>query len=364
MVISKCSIIVSISKNKFPPTLKKLAIWHCVNLQQCLLDEGETNTSLLEHLEIENCGSLICLSLPTTTSSRLQHLRVEYCLKLASLSSSGMLPMGLKQLHIRNCPQLESIAQAIHENARLESIYISSCENFTSLLRGLDKLNHLQKIQLTSCRNLVSFTESGMPTNNNLTDISIYGCEKLEALPNCMQNLTSLQRLRLQGCSAEISFPDEGLPTNLKSLDISSSPKIWRSLLLEWGLHRLTSLEEVVIGGEGCSDVVSFPQEELEIMLPPSLTKICIANFENLKCLSSKGFQNLTSLQHLSLYNCPKLISLPEKDTLLSLFELYIFECPLLKEGCKRDKGREWSKIAHIPFVEIDHEMIIPKQLN
>ncbi|XVF18271.1 hypothetical protein REPUB_Repub11eG0006800 [Reevesia pubescens] len=203
-----------------------------------------------------------------------------------------------------------------------------------------------------------------MPTSNNLTELSIHRCEKLEALPNCMQNLTSLQRLTLQGCSADILFPEEGLPTNLKSLSIASSPKILRSLLLEWGLHRLTSLKEVDIDGEGCSDVVSFPQEELGMMLPPSLTLINITNFENLKCLSSKGFQNLTSLQHVFLTNCPKLISLPKKDMLLSLLRLFIMKCPLLKEGCKRDKGREWSKIAHIPFVQIDREMIIPKQLK
>ncbi|XVF31177.1 hypothetical protein REPUB_Repub16aG0123500 [Reevesia pubescens] len=341
MVISQCPSIVSISKNNFPPALKKLIIMQCVNWQQCLLDEGETicvtNTSLLEHFEIHSCASLICLSLPTC--SRLQHLRVGGCSKLASLSSSGMLPMGLKQLHIGNCPQLESIVQAINENACLESIHIESCKNFKSLPRGFEKLNHLQKIGIHFCPNLVPFAESGLPTSSNFTELSILWSAKLEALPNCMHNLTSLQRLMLHGCSAEMSFPEEGLPTNLKSLSISSSPKIWRSLLLEWGLHRLTSLKDADIDGEECSDVVSFPQEELGMMLPPSLTFIRIENFENLKCLSSKGFQNLTSLQDLSLYNCPKLTSLPEKDMLLSLLRLNIVNCPLLKEGCKRDKG-------------------------
>ncbi|XVF18941.1 hypothetical protein REPUB_Repub11eG0067100 [Reevesia pubescens] len=366
MEIRECPNIVSLSKNNFPPAMKKLKIRECENLQECLLDEGEnmciTNTSLLKHLDIRACPSLICLSLPT---SRLQHLKVWNCPKLTSLSSSGMLHIGLKQLHIYDCPQLESIAQAIHKNACLESISISCCENVKTLPRGLGKLNHLQKITIEDCPNLVSLAESGLSTAN-LTELSISNCEKLEALPNWIHNLTSLQRLVLVSCSAEISFPEEGLPTNLKSLYISPSPKFWRSLLLEWGLHRLTSLKEAYIFGDGCSDVVSFPQEEEELgmMLPPSLTFIRIANFENLKCLSSKGFQDLTSLQRLWLENCPKLTSLPEKDMLLSLFQLVIDECPLLKEGCKRDKGREWSKIAHIPFVSIHHERIIPKEFN
>ncbi|XVF18420.1 hypothetical protein REPUB_Repub11eG0019900 [Reevesia pubescens] len=370
MDIRECPSIVSISKNNFPPALKKLMIWQCVNLQQCLLDEEEnmciTNTSLLEHLDIRVCPSLICLSLPT---NRLQLLRVRNCSKLASLSSSCMLPIGLKELHIWKCPQLEFIAEAIQGNACLESISIRSCENVKSLPRGLDKLNHLQKIAIQNCGNLVSLAEIGLlyPTSSNLTSLQIWNCEKLEALPNCMHNLTSLQRLGLGGCSVEISFPEEGLPTNLKELSISSSPKFWRSLLLQWGLHRLTSLKNVSIDGEGCSDVVTFPQEEEEelgMMLPPSLTFILIKNFDNLKCLSSKGFQNLTSLQHLSLKNCPKLTSLPEKDMLFSLLRLEIWDCPLLKEGCKRDKGRDWSKIAHIPRVEIDGQSIIPKELN
>ncbi|KAG4177539.1 hypothetical protein ERO13_A11G313350v2 [Gossypium hirsutum] len=89
------------------------------------------------------------------------------------------------------------------------------------------------------------------------------------------------------------------------------------------------------------------------MMLPPSLTHIRIQRFENLEFMCSKGLQHITSLQLLGIYDCPKLTSLPEKDMLLSLEELYIYNCPLLEEGCSRGKGREWSKIAHIPFIQI-----------
>ncbi|TXG67989.1 hypothetical protein EZV62_009264 [Acer yangbiense] len=37
---------------------------------------------------------------------------------------------------------------------------------------------------------------------------------------------------------------------------------------------------------------------------------------------------------------------------------LYIYGCPFLEEAFKRDKGKEWSKIADIPFVEINNKFI------
>ncbi|KAF3954620.1 hypothetical protein CMV_020052 [Castanea mollissima] len=73
----------------------------------------------------------------------------------------------------------------------------------------------------------------------------------------------------------------------------------------------------------------------------------------NIVILSSLGFQNLSALEQLSIGYCPKLASLPEKGLPPSLLHLYIKDCPLLKQHCKKG-GREWSKIANVPCVEID----------
>ena len=94
------------------------------------------------------------------------------------------------------------------------------------------------------------------------------------------------------------------------------------------------------------------------MMLPTSLTKLAIAKFPELKHLSSKGFRNLTSLDLLRIRNCPKLTSFPEVGLPSSLLQLYIDGYPLLKKHCKRDKGLEWTKIAHIPCVKIDDKFI------
>ncbi|KAG8479787.1 hypothetical protein CXB51_029538 [Gossypium anomalum] len=341
--LQNCPGLVCFAESNFPPALKELRIVNCVNLQY-LVDEKEnnnksmsSNTCLLEHLEIILCPSLIWLSSRGDICNRLQHLKIESCSKLSSLFLNAKLPVMLKQLCIGDCPVLECIAQDFLETTDLESIHIWSARKIKSLPRGLDKLSHLQKIRLISCPNLVSFEESGLPTTN-LRVLTISNCENFGALPKCINNFTSLRELKVWECSADISFPEEGFPTNLTSLAISNAPKIYTSLV-EWGFNRLTSLQQLDINGEGCSRVVSFPEEAIGMMLPPSLTKFSIRKFENLEFMCSKGLQHLNSLQKLRIYDCPKLASLPEKDMLLSLEKLHISNCLSLEEGCSRAKS-------------------------
>ncbi|KAK8330075.1 hypothetical protein V6Z12_A11G369700, partial [Gossypium hirsutum] len=366
--LQNCPGLVCFAESNFPPALKELWIWECHNLQY-LVDETEnnnksmsSNTCLLESLDIFGCPSLIRLSSRGDICNRLQHLKISNCSKLSSLFLNAKLPLMLKQLHIGNCPVLECIAQDFLETTDLESICIVGAHKIKSLPRGLDKLSHLQEIRFIECPNLVSFEESGLPTTN-LRELMIANCEYFGSLPKCINNFTSLRDLELRECSADISFPGEGFPTNLTSLTISNAPKIYTSLV-EWGFNRLTSLQELKIRGEGCSGVVSFPEEAIRMMLPPSLTYIIIRRFENLEFMCSKGLQHLTSLQQLGIYDCPKLASLPEKDMLLSLQHLRIARCPLLEEGCSRGKGREWSKISHIHLVEINDKKVIPRELD
>ncbi|MFQ6653384.1 hypothetical protein Gotur_024810 [Gossypium turneri] len=337
MQLQKCPGLVCFAESNFPPALKELWIQNCGNLQY-LVDEKEnnnksmsSNTCLLERLEISCCPSLIGLSSRGDICNRLQRLNIYRCSKLSILFLNAKLPVMLKQLLIWDCPVLECIAQDFLESTDLEIIRINGAGKIKSLSRGLDKLSHLQEIQLCWCPNLVSFEESGLPTTN-LRVFAIEDCENFGVLPKWINNFTSLRELKVSYCSADF-FPEEGFPANLTSLAISNAPKIYTSLV-QWGFNRLTSLQKLKINGEGCSNVVSFPEEGIGMTLPPSLTSISIENFENLEFMCSKGFQYLTSLQKLRIDDCPKLTSLPEKDMLLSLEFLSIHDCPLLGKGC------------------------------
>ncbi|KAE8682049.1 hypothetical protein F3Y22_tig00111276pilonHSYRG00113 [Hibiscus syriacus] len=99
-------------------------------------------------------------------------------------------------------------------------------------------------------------------------------------------------------------------------------------------------------------EMKSFPDENL----PSSLTSLTISDLPNLKSLDFKGFQHLTSLQRLYIYHCPKLQA-PTKMLPRSLLYLFIVTCPLLKEHCQEEKGKDWHNISHILVIKIDNEV-------
>ncbi|KAG4909271.1 hypothetical protein JHK87_055387 [Glycine soja] len=78
-----------------------------------------------------------------------------------------------------------------------------------------------------------------------------------------------------------------------------------------------------------------------------------------LKLLDGKGLQNLTSLQMLHMYNCPSFESSPEDQLPSSLVILSLRKCPLLEARYRGQNGKYWSKIAHIPAIQINEKVII-----
>ena len=328
--IDRCDSLTSFAIGQLPPTLKRIKIDRCKNMM-ILLDEEDinyfcSNKSLLEYLEAIECQSL------------------------KSLTSSGELPATLKQLHISSCQNLESIAKRLHDNSSLERISVSDCDNFKSLPKGIHTLSFLDEIHIWNCPSLETLSNGGLlPTS--LRVLWIFGCKDMQALPKSIHNLTSLQELNIWECPGIVKFPKQGFPTNITSLficDLNISP-----ILFKWGLDKFTSLRQLNIKG-GCPNLVSFP----EMMLPASLTSLTIQIFPNLKYLSSKGFQILTSLEYLSIYQCERLKSFPKDGLPPSLLELHIQRCPLLKERCKKFVGQEWSKIALVPCVQLDGRFI------
>ncbi|TXG54458.1 hypothetical protein EZV62_019714 [Acer yangbiense] len=363
--IKDCNSLTFIVRGQLPSSLKRLEIESCEKLEYLWDDRDESCTSVVDE---ENSNN--------KRTSLLKYLLVKKCLSLKCLSSSGQLPSKIRTISLYSLPELESIAKSFHNTRSLEEMFISSCKNLKSISEGLHNLNHLRRIVIDGCESIDCFAEEGLP-NTNLSELTIKYCKKLKVLPNRFHSVKSLKSLTLCGCQSMRGFPEEGFPTSLTSLKIIGEVKINKPLL-EWGLHNLTSLTYLSIWGV---PEESFPQQEMEMTFPPSLTHLSIYRFPNLKCLMGEGFRNLNSLEKLSIngspnltsfpelslpsslstlwiWHCPEVRSFPEQGLPSSLLNLDIRKCPKLKEECKRDKGKEWSKISHIPCVKIDWKFV------
>ncbi|XP_044470866.1 putative disease resistance RPP13-like protein 1 isoform X1 [Mangifera indica] len=342
--IEECHSLTFIVKGQLPPSLKQLSVVNCEKLQ-ILFDDAE-DISLPSSSMMQNAF------LSNTRTSALGRLHIDNCPSLMALSLKGQLPVSLTHLQIKDCLKLASIAERFDNNISLISIHVSRCENLSSLPQGLYNLNRLLVIALRDCPNLVCFPEGGLP--NTDLNIMFSKCEKLRELPEGIHNLSCLQILTIITCPSIKSFPVEGFPDSLRSLTVHDSLEIYKSLR-EWGLHKLTCLTSLHVGG--CPDVVTFPEDEMGMMLPTSLIYLSVEEFPDLKYLSSRGFEDLASLKILVINDCPQLSSFP-KGLASSLLQLHIRNCPLLKKQCTRDKGRELPKIANIPYVTLDFKFI------
>nr|XP_023920279.1 putative disease resistance protein At3g14460 [Quercus suber] len=366
------------------PTLRELRIIQCPKLTGNL-------PSLLRSLsviEIRDCPQLVA-SLPSP--SALHELALTNCDKVAlkelspKLQSLGIggchvtlleggLSTTLKTLQINGVlqlpgghyyPSIEGLkvnegpgslwSLPLEFFPKLKSIEIRYSDNLESLSasdKSLLDLTSLTKLTIYGCPNFVSFPSGGLCASN-LAQISIWYCEKLKSLADGMHNLLpSLLYLKLWYCPELESFPEGGLPSNLQILEIHGCDKLFLRRM-EWGLQSLHSLKEIIIRYHG-REVGSFPEEAL---LPPSLIRLDIT-FPHLTSLNGRGFQHLTLLKQLEIWDCDNLQRLPEEGFPASLSILDIIGCPLLKKRYWRKNGKEWRKISHIPIVRIDFEVI------
>ncbi|CAL5436544.1 unnamed protein product [Camellia sinensis] len=131
---------------------------------------------------------------------------------------------------------------------------------------------------------------------------------------------------------------------------IDAYPNLYQ---LKIGLHSLSSLKTLSISSKEKEDLVgsSFPIDGL--LLPTSLIYHYIWDFRNLEKLSSKLFQNLTSLEELEIDGCPRLKSLLVQRLPPSLKRLWIRGSRKLTGKCEKGKGKYWRHLAHISQVDV-----------
>ncbi|XP_077239417.1 putative disease resistance protein RGA3 [Tasmannia lanceolata] len=326
--------------------------------------EGLQPHANLKNLHIISYGGV---SFPSWMShlSNLTCLTLEDCRNCEHLFPLDCQLPSLCKLILQNCPKLQVLPADL---PAVTELLINGCTE----LSALPRLPSICDLKLHSCgvKMLLSLTT---PCLVSLQRLSIGGCYQLECFLEevSLQDLTSLQHLRIFGCPRlkSLGYGEGGLPTTLKSLQIEHCPNLKSMPTL---LENLTSLVELSIA----------TQLRLFSALPMTIQDLQIFSCDNLMSLP-KGMQSLSSLKKLVINSCPQLFSLFPDDNnneyglpttlvylsicgcenlkslpngmqnLTSLEFLFIWKCPKLTERCQKNSGQDWPKIQHIPEINV-----------
>ncbi|GKV47610.1 hypothetical protein SLEP1_g54495 [Rubroshorea leprosula] len=313
----------------------------------------------LKMLTIKSFKNLKSLPDKLQDLNSLDELCIINCPGIESIPDGG-LPSNLKCLRIFDCPGIESIPDSGFP-LNLRNLSISGCKNLKSLPDKLQVLNSLDELCITDCPGIESISDGGLPPN--LTSLQICKCPGIEHISEggLPPNLTSL---KIRHCPRIESIPCCGSAPNLGELIIDCENM--KKPMQEWGLSSITLLLTFEICWICPPDNV----------LPTSLTSLTVCNVENMKSISRGLLQNLNSLQHLEIRDCPKLQTLSKEALPASLQELIIgncdnfrslpkeglppllerleiINCPLLQRRCMEEEGDYWPLIAYIPEVDV-----------
>ncbi|GJZ70428.1 NB-ARC domains-containing protein [Tanacetum coccineum] len=290
-------------------SLSSLVVWRCENFKHLSCPNN------IETLEIGGCNSMACVSFSKGGGQKLKSVSIysnEKVLLKEELELGGGGEKNVLLINNKTMPMLQHVIVSYHPNV-------------ASIIEFGGNFIHLTKLRIYNCKS---------------TAESLFGDLQL-------QSLTSLTNLKIRECPS-MDVPTDGLwPPNLRFLDIGKLKKP----ISEWGPQEFPSkLVDLTLEGE--KEAVTNWSQLSHLHLPSSLTRLWIINFEKLESFS-EGLQHFTSLQHLYIYDCPKMKDLPE--TLLpSLLSLRIRECRDLKERCSKRGGSYWTLISHIPRIELN----------
>ncbi|OMO95064.1 Disease resistance protein [Corchorus capsularis] len=205
----------------------------------------------------------------------------------------------LRQLSILLCPMLKKFS---HRFPSLEKLKVQQCaalESFTSISQH----DNLESKEFPCLRSLI-----------------ITGCSKLNQLPIA---LPSLEALEIENCSELVAFPSL---TNLQRLELWDS-----NAKLLWSMVDFKSLTSLHI--RGIKNLKCLPEGIIKQL--GNLMDLKIVVCGDLEGLSDKqlGLEHLASLQHLTISDCPKLVSLPDEEIKLppNLKLLDLSHCDILE---------------------------------
>uniref|UniRef100_A0A2N9IGI5 AAA+ ATPase domain-containing protein n=1 Tax=Fagus sylvatica TaxID=28930 RepID=A0A2N9IGI5_FAGSY len=313
--------------------------------------------------------------------TNLKSLLLDCCDNLEHFPSLGRLPF-LESLEISDADSVKKVGVeflGIEPNNKKDKGSTSSLlfPNLKSLkFWGLEEWQEWDG--MGGKREEEEEEECGVTIMPRLESLSILNCPKLKALPNFLET-TPLQDLCIDARISDLmTIPTS---TRLKELrlyltgciNLEHLPPVGKLPFLE-----ILKVENASFSTNGLKKVgVEFlgiesnnnkkdegstsSSSSSSLVLFPNLISLEFENLEEWEewdgmggTREEGGVTIMPRLQTLIIDNCPKLKSLPDFLPTIPMKSLTIFNCPILGERCGRQTGEEWSKISHIPTIEID----------
>ncbi|XP_059652587.1 putative disease resistance protein At3g14460 [Cornus florida] len=315
---------------------------------------GAGEFSCLLELSLVDCPSLTC-ELPNHVPS-LRKIKIFGCQRLMPNQVGQLLRQSppLQEWEISGMLNLTELPMEQINLGSLQELTISKMPNLKELPPELCRLIKLERLEIEECGRLVSFPDMGLPPM--LKRLIIRGCNALQSLPlpegmNMMPigglPPATLKTVDIWNCR-NLEFPKhyhisiEALVICscdlLNSLSLGFFPKL-RFLAITGCINfetfsiphdELQNLMELKI--KDCPKMVSFPHGD-GVLSTPNLTSFLIWKCENLKQLPQRMHTFLPSLRLLITSDCPEVESFLDGGLPSNLRELWIFNCEKLVKG-------------------------------
>lgn len=365
--IYDCPNLVTLGQEYCFLYLEELYIAGCKNLLHLPMDKLQT-PQLLKSLTVRGCPKLTALQEDISLPSSIVKLHIYSCVvygayhvnSLCSLTSLSTLclegdmslpscnrvttaapeedmslPSSIRELSVVSCGVYETcLLNSLCGLTCLTTLCLHDCEvtalPSADVFRGLRAVQHLE---IVKCRELAAL--DGIEELASLTELIVYGCEKLLVNP-------SLQQASDTDQIATVS------PSHLGRLE---KLRISNPFLLQWEpLSRVNSVTELTIDNSSRC----LPEEWL-MKNSDHLKHLGVLDASQLEFLPSV-MARLPSLATLEFKRAILVLSLPELPA--SLQFLQILGChPVLKQRCRKRRGHDWHKVAHIPDLRIVQDL-------